>query len=66
MRALRSRQSLVEADPATANSHGALLRVCSGDGQVDFKGGGGGAVSDTRVPIASIAKMFTAPLPRLA
>lgn len=60
MTLLQSLQSLVEAESAKANTHGVILRVYSGDGQVDFKGCGGAAASDTRFPIASIAKMFTA------
>lgn len=58
----QSLQSLIEAECAKANTHGVILRVCSGDGLVDFKGSAGAAEPDTRFPIASIAKMFTATL----
>ncbi|SEV87985.1 CubicO group peptidase, beta-lactamase class C family [Cognatiyoonia koreensis] len=55
-------QALIDAECAKAFTHGLILRVASGDGAVDFKGGSGAAVSDTRFPIASISKMFTAAL----
>lgn len=58
----RNLQSLVEAECAQANTHGILLRVFSGNGRVDFKGGAGAAEPASRFPIASIAKMFTATL----
>lgn len=55
-------QSLIEAECSKAKTQGVILRVCSGDGLVDFKGSAGTAVPETRFPIASIAKMFTATL----
>jgi len=55
-------QALIDAECAKANTHGVILRVSSGDGRLDFKGGAGGATPDTRFPIASITKMFTAAL----
>jgi len=55
-------QALIDAECAKANTHGVILRVSSGDGCVDFKGSAGVAASDTRFPIASITKMFTAAL----
>lgn len=55
-------QALIDAERAKANTHGVILRVCSGDGRVDFKGSAGVATPDTRFPIASITKMFTAAL----
>lgn len=55
-------QGLIDAKCAKANTHAVILRVQSGDGQIDFKGSTGAATPDTRFPIASIAKMFTATL----
>lgn len=55
-------QALVDAESAKANTHGVILRVSSGDVRVDFKGSAGEATPDTRFPIASITKMFTAAL----
>lgn len=55
-------QALVDAESAKANTHGVILRVSSGDGRVDYKGSAGVATNDTRFPIASITKMFTAAL----
>jgi D-alanyl-D-alanine carboxypeptidase len=55
-------QTLIDTECAKTHSHGILLRVYSGDGQVDFKGSAGDAVPDTQFPIASLAKMFTATL----
>lgn len=55
-------QSLIDAECAKKNTHGVILRVCSGDGLVNFKGSAGAAVPDTRFTIASITKMFTAAL----
>lgn len=55
-------QTLIDAECAKKNTHAVILRVQSGDGQVDFKGSAGAAAPDTRFPIASIAKMFTATL----
>ena len=55
-------QALVDAESAKANTHGVILRVSSGDVRVDFKGSAGEATTDTRFPIASITKMFTAAL----
>ncbi|MEG3663332.1 serine hydrolase domain-containing protein [Celeribacter halophilus] len=55
-------QALVDAESAKANTHGVILRVSSGDGRVDYKGSAGVATPDTRFPIASITKMFTAAL----
>lgn len=55
-------QALIDAECAKANTHGVILRVSSGDGRLDFKGSAGVATSDTRFPIASITKMFTAAL----
>ena len=58
----QSIQTLIDAECAKANTHGVILRVSSGDGRVDFKGCAGVATPDTRFPIASITKMFTAAL----
>ncbi len=55
-------QALVDAESAKANTHGVILRVFSADGRVDFKGSAGVATPDTKFPIASITKMFTAAL----
>lgn len=55
-------QALIDAEAAKRHTHGIILRVFSGDGQVDFKGSAGAAVPDTRFPIASITKMYTAAL----
>lgn len=55
-------QKLIGEEAAKANTHAVILRVNSGDGRVDFKGSAGRATADTRFPIASIAKMFTATL----
>ena len=55
-------QALIDVECAKAHTHGVILRVASGDGQVDFKGSAGAAAPDTRFPIASISKMFTAAL----
>lgn len=53
-------QNLIDTECAKAHSHGMILRVLSGDGQVDFKGSAGAATPDTQFPIASLTKMFTA------
>lgn len=55
-------QSLLDVASAKANTHAILLRVQSGDGRVNFTGAAGAATPDTRFPIASITKMFTAAL----
>lgn len=55
-------QALIDVECAKANTHGVILRVSSGDGRVDFKGIAGVATPDTRFPVASITKMFTATL----
>ncbi len=55
-------QELIEKECKKANSHGIILRVQSGNGQVDSKGCAGVATPDTRFPIASISKMFTGTL----
>ena len=55
-------QALIEKECSKAHTHALILRVQSGDGRVDFKGSAGDATLDTRFPIASIAKMFTAAL----
>lgn len=55
-------QALIETEVSKANTHAVILHVQSGDGRVGFKGSGGGVTPDTRFPIASIAKMFTATL----
>ena len=55
-------QALIDAECAKAHTHGLILRVASGDGAVDFKGSAGAAAPDTRFPIASISKMFSAAL----
>ena len=55
-------KALIDAECAKKNTHAVILRVQSGDGQVDFKGSAGNATADTRFPIASIAKMFAATL----
>lgn len=58
----QSLQTLIEGEATKTNTHGIILRVCSGDGRIDFKGSAGAATPDTRFPIASITKMFTAAL----
>lgn len=55
-------QGLIDIECAKTNTHAILLRVQSGDGQVNFNGAAGAATPDTRFPIASITKMFTAAL----
>lgn len=55
-------QNLIDVECAKANTHAILLRVRSGDGQVNFTGAAGAATPGTRFPIASITKMFTAAL----
>ncbi|MBT8412821.1 MAG: beta-lactamase family protein [Boseongicola sp.] len=55
-------QRLIDAESAKANTHAVILRVQSGDRQIDFKGSAGAATPDARFPIASISKMFTATL----
>lgn len=55
-------QALIEKECGKAHTQALILRVGSGDGHVDFKGSAGDATPDTRFPIASIAKMFTATL----
>lgn len=62
MTLLQNIQALIDVECAKENTHGVILRVCSRDGHVDFKGSAGGATPDTRFPIASITKMFTAAL----
>lgn len=62
MTLLQNLQSLVDGECAKKNTHGVILRVYSGDGQVDFSGSAGAATPDTRFPIASITKMYTATL----
>jgi len=57
-----SLQSLLDAEARKPNTHGVILRVQSGDGQIDFKGSAGAARPDTRFAIASITKLFTATL----
>lgn len=57
-----SLQALIDAEARKPHTHGVILRVVSSDGQVDFKGSAGVAVPDTRFPIASITKMYTAAL----
>ncbi|MEL6683200.1 MAG: serine hydrolase domain-containing protein, partial [Pseudomonadota bacterium] len=58
----QSLQALIEAECEKGHTHGVILRVASGDGRLDFKGSAGNATPDTRFPIASITKMFTAAL----
>jgi CubicO group peptidase (beta-lactamase class C family) len=58
----RTLLALIEKECSKAHTHGVILCVQSGDGQVEFKGNAGDATPDTRFPIASIAKMFTATL----
>ncbi len=55
-------QSLIDTECQKAQTHAVILRVHSGDGQVDFKGSAGAAKQQTRFAIASISKMFTASL----
>ncbi len=58
----QSLQALIDTEASKPHTHGIILRVVSGDGQADFKGSAGAAVPDTRFPIASITKMYTAAL----
>ncbi len=62
MQLAESLQSLLDTEAGKPNTNGVILRVRSGDGQIDFKGRAGAARSDTRFPIASITKLFTATL----
>src|SRR6056297_2651655 len=55
-------QDLIDAECAKKNTHALILRGQSADGQVDFRGGAGASTPDTRFPVASISKMFTATL----
>lgn len=52
-------QSLLDMTLTTGKTHGALLRVQSGDGRLDFGGSAGNATPDIRFPIASISKTYT-------
>jgi len=60
MTLMQSLQAMIDAECAKANTHGVILRVVSGDGQVDFQGSAGNATPDIRFPIASISKTYTA------
>ena len=60
MTLMQTLQDLIDAECTKAQSHGMILRVFSGDGQIDFKGSAGAATPDTQFPIASLTKMFTA------
>lgn len=63
MTGLKTRlQDLVEAERRRSRAHGLILHLCSGDGRIDIRAAAGTARPDTRVPIASISKMFTAAL----
>jgi CubicO group peptidase (beta-lactamase class C family) len=55
-------QRMVETEQARGTVHGLVLRVQSGDGRLDFRGGAGAAEAGIRFPIASVSKMFTAAL----
>ncbi len=55
-------QRLLDAETRKRNTHAVILRVQSGDGRIDFAGSAGAACPDTRFPVASIAKLFTATL----
>ena len=55
-------QRLLNAEADKPNTHAVILRVQSGDGRIDFAGSAGAARPDTRFPIASITKLFTATL----
>ena len=55
-------QSLLNEESAKSHTHAVILRMQSGDMQLDFKGSAGAATPDMRFPIASIAKMFTSAL----
>jgi CubicO group peptidase (beta-lactamase class C family) len=57
-------QRLLEKAQSRANAKAVLLRIQSGDDRIDFKGNAGAATPDTRFPIASISKMFTAAMIR--
>jgi len=50
----RTLQALIEKECSKAHTHGVILCVQSGDGQVDFKDSAGDATPDTRFPIASM------------
>ena len=53
-------QDLLERTFAKSQVRGALLRVQSGDGRIDFRGSAGSARPENRFPIASISKTYTA------
>jgi D-alanyl-D-alanine carboxypeptidase len=53
-------QNLLGRTLAKGTAHGALLRVQSEDGKIDFHGSAGNAAPDIRFPIASISKTYTA------
>jgi D-alanyl-D-alanine carboxypeptidase len=53
-------QNLLGRTLAKGTAHGALLRVQSEDGRIDFHGSAGNAAPDIRFPIASISKTYTA------
>ncbi|MGH1414130.1 MAG: serine hydrolase domain-containing protein [Pelagimonas sp.] len=55
-------QKLIDAEAAKANTHALILHLRSSDGRVDVKASAGEVTDDTRFPIASITKMFTATL----
>ena len=62
MELTQSLQALIDKEAGKSNTHGIILRVASYGGRVDFKGSAGAATPDTRFPIASITKMYTAAL----
>jgi CubicO group peptidase (beta-lactamase class C family) len=53
-------QDLLDRNLSNSKAHGLLLDVQSADGRIDFRGSAGKAVPETRFPIASISKTYTA------
>lgn len=53
-------QTLLDRTVAKGKVHGLVFQVQSGDGRIDFRGSAGDASPDSRFPIASISKTYTA------
>lgn len=53
-------QDLLDQTLAQSTTHGLVLKVQSRDGRINFGGSAGNAAHDTRFPIASVSKIFTA------
>lgn len=62
MQLAESLQHLLDAEAHKRNTHAVILKVQSGVGRINFQGSAGAARPDTRFPIASVTKLFTATL----